>query len=67
MLRVLLVDDEQPARERLRRLLAPFEDVEVVGEAGSFSMASPWCWRPPSGFSSYPPTVWIGCTSPPAR
>ena len=34
-LRTLLVDDEAPARERLRRLLAPFTDVEVVGEAAN--------------------------------
>ena len=33
VLRVLLVDDEEPARDRLRRLLAGFEGVEVVGEA----------------------------------
>ncbi|HEV8376809.1 MAG TPA: LytTR family DNA-binding domain-containing protein [Candidatus Polarisedimenticolia bacterium] len=32
-LRVLLVDDEEPARDRLRRLLASFEWVEVAGEA----------------------------------
>jgi two-component system LytT family response regulator len=32
-IRVLLVDDEEPARERLRGLLASFDDVEVVGEA----------------------------------
>lgn len=32
-LRVLIVDDERPARERLRSLLAEIEDVEVVGEA----------------------------------
>ena len=29
MVRALLVDDEQPARERLRRLLAAFDEVEV--------------------------------------
>jgi two-component system LytT family response regulator len=33
MIRTLLVDDEQPARERLRRLLAGTPDVEIVGEA----------------------------------
>lgn len=32
-IRVLLVDDEQPARERLRQLLAAHPDVEVAGEA----------------------------------
>lgn len=33
MIRTLLVDDEQPARGRLRQLLAAHDDVEVVGEA----------------------------------
>lgn len=32
-MRVLIVDDEAPARARLRRLLAVFPDVKVVGEA----------------------------------
>lgn len=32
-LRSLLVDDESPARNELRYLLQPFEDVQVVGEA----------------------------------
>ena len=32
-MRVLIVDDEAPARARLRRLLAAFPDVAVVGEA----------------------------------
>jgi two-component system response regulator AlgR len=32
-LKVLIVDDEPPARERLRSLLAEIPDVEVVGEA----------------------------------
>jgi DNA-binding LytR/AlgR family response regulator len=32
-LRTLIVDDEAPARERLKRLLADMEDVEVIGEA----------------------------------
>jgi two-component system LytT family response regulator len=33
MIRALLVDDEQPARVRLRQLLGAHADVEVVGEA----------------------------------
>ncbi len=33
-LRVLLVDDERPARARLRRLLQAEPGVEIVGEAG---------------------------------
>lgn len=33
MIRALVVDDEQPARDRLRRLLAEVADVEIVGEA----------------------------------
>jgi two-component system LytT family response regulator len=33
MIRTVLVDDEQPARERLRQLLGAHGDVEVVGEA----------------------------------
>jgi len=31
--RVLIVDDEAPARERLRRLLLAFPDVEVIAQA----------------------------------
>ncbi|MEM7355832.1 MAG: LytTR family DNA-binding domain-containing protein [Acidobacteriota bacterium] len=32
--RVLLVDDEPPARRRLRRLLEARDDIELVGESG---------------------------------
>jgi DNA-binding LytR/AlgR family response regulator len=32
-IRTLLVDDEQPARDRLRQLLAGVEDIAIVGEA----------------------------------
>jgi two-component system LytT family response regulator len=32
-LRTLIVDDEAPARERLKRLLASMEDVDLIGEA----------------------------------
>ena len=33
MIRALIVDDEQPARDRLRQLLAAFDDIEVADEA----------------------------------
>jgi two-component system, LytTR family, response regulator len=33
MVRTLIVDDEQPARERLRLLLQAFDHLEIVGEA----------------------------------
>ena len=33
MIRTLVVDDEQPARNRLRQLLAGLEQIEIVGEA----------------------------------
>ncbi len=33
MIRTLLVDDEQPARERLKQLLTAHPDVTIVGEA----------------------------------
>lgn len=32
-IRVILVDDERPARERLRQMLAAFGDIDVVAEA----------------------------------
>jgi two-component system, LytTR family, response regulator len=38
-LRVVIVDDEKPARDRLRRLLAAIPSVEVVGEAGDVGSA----------------------------
>jgi two-component system LytT family response regulator len=34
MMRVLIVDDEAPARDKLRRWLAEQPDVEIAGEAG---------------------------------
>ena len=33
MIRALVVDDEQPARERLRELLRAIADIEIAGEA----------------------------------
>ena len=38
-LRVAIVDDEKPARDRLKRLLAAMPDVELVGEAGDVASA----------------------------
>jgi two-component system LytT family response regulator len=38
-LRLLIVDDEAPARERLRRMLAEIETAKVVGEAGDGAQA----------------------------
>ncbi len=36
---VVIVDDEKPARQRVRRLLAAHPDFEVVGEAGDVTHA----------------------------
>jgi len=33
-MRILIVDDEAPARDRLKRLLADIEGVELIGQAG---------------------------------
>lgn len=34
-IRTVIVDDEAPARSRLRRLLAPEADLEIIAEAGN--------------------------------
>jgi two-component system response regulator AlgR len=39
MLRILIVDDEAPARDRLRRMLSELPSFDVVGEAGSGQQA----------------------------
>ena len=39
MIRVLIIDDEPPARARLKRLLEAMPDCELVGEAGSGTRA----------------------------
>lgn len=38
-MRALIVDDEAPARNKLRRMLSAFDDVEVVGEAAGGAAA----------------------------
>ncbi len=38
-MRVLIVDDEAPARAKLRRMLGAFDDVEIVGEAADGGQA----------------------------
>src|SRR5262249_39942530 len=38
-MRALIVDDEAPARAKLRRMLDAFDDVEVVGEASDGAQA----------------------------
>ena len=38
-MKTLIVDDEPPARRELRRLLAGFQGIEVVGEAGNIDEA----------------------------
>jgi two-component system LytT family response regulator len=38
-MRVLIVDDEAPARAKLRRMLAAFDDIEVVAEASDGAQA----------------------------
>ena len=42
-MRAIIVDDEPPARERLRRLLEELHDVAVVGEAANGSEALRLC------------------------
>ncbi|HSN70407.1 MAG TPA: LytTR family DNA-binding domain-containing protein [Steroidobacteraceae bacterium] len=42
-LRVLIVDDEAPARERLRRLVDEIDDFEVIAEAGNGEEALSRC------------------------
>lgn len=44
-IRTLVVDDEPPARERLRRLLEGMREVSVVGEAGNGVEALEMCAR----------------------
>jgi two-component system response regulator AlgR len=42
-MKLLIVDDEPPARERLRRLLEELDDCEVVAEAGNGEEALAYC------------------------
>ncbi len=40
-IRLVIVDDEQPARERARRLLSQFADIDIIAEAKSGREALP--------------------------
>ena len=42
-MKLLIVDDEPPARDRLRRLLEEIGDCEIVGEAGNGEEALAYC------------------------
>ena len=44
-MKVLIVDDEAPARSRLRQLLAEMADVEIVGEAANGREALSLCYE----------------------
>ena len=39
-IRVVIVDDEKPARERVRRMLADYQEFKVVGQAGDVEAAA---------------------------
>lgn len=41
MIRTIIIDDEAPARDELRFLLEPFEDIEILGEADNAATAVP--------------------------
>ena len=41
MLRVIIVDDELPAREELRSLLEGYDDLEIIGECSNALEAIP--------------------------
>lgn len=40
-MKTLIVDDEQPARDRIRRLLAEYDSLEIIGEASNGEEALP--------------------------
>ena len=39
-MKAMIVDDEPPARRELRRMLAEFPWIEIVGEAGNVDEAA---------------------------
>ena len=40
-MKAIIIDDEPPARRELRRLLADFPWMEIIGEAGNIAQAAP--------------------------
>ena len=45
MLKVIIVDDEQPARDELKYLLSQYDDIEIVGECDNGETAIACCAR----------------------
>ena len=39
MVKVIIVDDEQPARDRLKKILTSYSDIEVISEASDGTTA----------------------------
>jgi DNA-binding NarL/FixJ family response regulator len=53
-MRVLIADDEAPARERLRQMLAIYPDIEIAGEAATGVEAMEMSERSRTRFASTP-------------
>ena len=49
-IRVMIADDERPAREYLRSLLADMDNVEIIGEAENGADALALCFEMPRDF-----------------
>ena len=49
-MKILIVDDEKPARDRLRQLIDDFDDYEVAAEAANgeeaIRLAAEWAIQP---------------------
>lgn len=45
MIRTVIIDDEAPARDELRYLLTPYQDITIIGEADNATTAIPLITR----------------------